>query len=58
MSEDLNKQLIIISQVVLKGFIDTEKTLPIEPHHWEQISDVVFKTWLVSQKVSKQINNL
>lgn len=54
----MDNQMLIVTQVVLKGFMESEKRLPENKEDWERIQEVVFKTWLVSKKAEKKISEL
>ena len=49
------QQILIVTQVVLKGFIEQYKKLPEEDTEFELIKDTVYKIVITSENAYKQL---
>lgn len=55
---NMEKDLLIVAQVVLKGFVETEKRLPENDKDTIRLEDAILKTWKAAYLANKKINEL
>ena len=53
-----NKDILIISQVVFKGFVEIEKRLPEDDLDTERINQGILKTWKAAYLAQLEINKV
>ena len=53
-----NKDILIVAQVVFKGFVETEKRLPENDEDTERLKSAILKTWKASYLAQQEINKI
>lgn len=54
----MDNQLLIVAQVIVKGFVEANKRLPQTKEEWEEIKMGVLKTWKASYLADQEIKKL